>query len=164
MKSIHDPLLACIVVGSLALPQHARAQGASGTIQKTRDTGVIALGVRDSSLPFSYIDGQHNHVGYAVDICLRIVEALKRELNLPQLKTEKTAVTVPPNNLNLRFPMSPPLEAAFARPTDSPDPTRTDPGASRRGVGRTQRVVRLAIRQSALQLQERSQCSERTCS
>ena len=93
MKSMHGPLLACTVFGALALPQQARAQSAAGTIQKMRDTGVIALGVRDSSLPFSYIDGQHSHVGYAVDICLRIVEALKRELNLPQLKTEKTAVT-----------------------------------------------------------------------
>lgn len=52
MKSMHGPLLACIVVGSLALPQQARAQDASGTIQKIRDTGAIALGVRDSSLPF----------------------------------------------------------------------------------------------------------------
>ena len=65
----------------------------TGTLQKVKETGTIVMGVRDSSVPFSYLDGQQHPTGYAVDICLKVVDAVKKELNLPNLKVEMNPVT-----------------------------------------------------------------------
>jgi glutamate/aspartate transport system substrate-binding protein len=74
----------------LALP--ATAAELTGTLQKVKETGVITLGVRDSSVPFSYLDDHQKPVGYAIDICYRIVDAVKKELNLPDLKVQTVPV------------------------------------------------------------------------
>ena len=50
------------------------------TLQKVRETGVITLAHRESSTPFSYVDANKRPVGYALDLCMRVVEALKRDL------------------------------------------------------------------------------------
>ncbi len=76
----------------LMLPVHA-ADAPSGTLQKIKETKLITLGVRDSSVPFSYLDDRQKHIGYAIDVCLRIVDAVKAELNLPDIKVEMTSVT-----------------------------------------------------------------------
>ncbi|MDR3522774.1 MAG: amino acid ABC transporter substrate-binding protein [Acetobacteraceae bacterium] len=81
-----------IALGLAALlPHQARADG--GTLQKIKDTGTITLGYRESSAPFSYLDDNQKPVGYAMDICTRIVDAVKKELSLPALKVELTPVT-----------------------------------------------------------------------
>ena len=80
-----------LIAGLIATAQAADAPG--GTLQKIKETGTIALGVRDSSIPFSYLDGQQQPVGFAIDICLKVADAVKKELNLPNLKVEKTPVT-----------------------------------------------------------------------
>jgi glutamate/aspartate transport system substrate-binding protein len=49
----------------------ARAEELSGTLRKIKETGGIALGFRDSSIPFSYLDDNQKPVGYAMDICYR---------------------------------------------------------------------------------------------
>src|SRR2546429_5396002 len=41
---------------------------------------------RDASIPFSYYDDRQQPVGYAVDLCMRIVDAVKSELKMPNLK------------------------------------------------------------------------------
>lgn len=74
----------------LALP--AVAAELTGTLQKVKETGTITLGVRDSSIPFSYLDDQQKPVGYAIDICNKIVDAVKTELKLPDLKVQTVAV------------------------------------------------------------------------
>ena len=61
---------------------HADAEELSGTLRKIKDTGVINIGYRDSSIPFSYLDDNQKPVGFAIDICLKIVEAVKKELKL----------------------------------------------------------------------------------
>ena len=76
----------------LALPAVALAQE-SGTLKKVRDAGVIVLGVRDASIPFSFLDEQQNAVGYSVDLCNRVVEAVKREIKMPNLEVKKQVVT-----------------------------------------------------------------------
>ena len=73
-----------------ALP--AQAAEPTGTLQKIKETGTITLGVRDSSVPFSYLDDHQKPVGYAIDICMQIVEAVKKELNLPALKVATVSV------------------------------------------------------------------------
>lgn len=79
-------LLACFVAP-------AQAQELTGTLKKIKETGTIVLGVRESSLPFSYIDGEQKVVGYSIDICMRIVSDIKSELKMSNLEVKTQFVT-----------------------------------------------------------------------
>jgi ABC-type amino acid transport substrate-binding protein len=76
-------LLAALVATVAAGP--ASAQQLSGTLQKINDTGTIVIGHRNASPPFSYLDHNKQPAGYSVDLCLRIVEAVKQRLGRPDL-------------------------------------------------------------------------------
>jgi glutamate/aspartate transport system substrate-binding protein len=69
------------------------AQELTGTLKKIKDTGTITLGHRESSVPFSYYDDKQQVVGYAMDLCGRIVERVKSELKLPKLDVQLNPVT-----------------------------------------------------------------------
>ena len=72
------------------------AEGAAadeGTLKKIRDNGAITLGVRESSIPLSYLDASQQPIGYHIDICNRIVDAIKTQLKLPALKVAHQSVT-----------------------------------------------------------------------
>jgi len=71
----------------------ADAEELTGTLKKIKETGVINIGYRDSSIPFSYLDDNQKPIGFAIDICMKIVEAVKRELKLDRLTTEFNPVT-----------------------------------------------------------------------
>lgn len=61
-------------------------------IKKIKETGKITVGHRESSIPHSYlVDGKP--VGYSMDVCANIVDELKKQLKLPDLKVEYKAVT-----------------------------------------------------------------------
>ncbi|WP_322030820.1 glutamate/aspartate ABC transporter substrate-binding protein [Paraburkholderia sp. J76] len=70
----------------------AYAQDA-GTLKKIKDTGVISLGHRESSIPFSYYDDKQNVIGYSQDYAMKIVEAVKQKLNMPNLKVKLVPIT-----------------------------------------------------------------------
>jgi glutamate/aspartate transport system substrate-binding protein len=74
-------------------PLAATADEPSGTLKKIKESGVIAIGHRESSIPFSYYDDKQQVVGYSQDIALRIVDAVKRELKLPDLQVKLVPVT-----------------------------------------------------------------------
>jgi glutamate/aspartate transport system substrate-binding protein len=74
---------------TLALPATAQ----EGTLKKIKDSGSITVGHRDSSIPFSYYDDKQQPVGYAVDLCMRIVDAVKTELKMPKLEVKYQLVT-----------------------------------------------------------------------
>ena len=82
--------LAAAVAGLLG---PAQAQELTGTLKKIKDTGTITIGHRDSSVPFSYLDDQQKPIGYALDICMRVVDAVKRELKLDKLDVKMVPVT-----------------------------------------------------------------------
>lgn len=65
----------------------------TGTLKKIKDTGSITIGHRESSIPFSYLDGNQKPVGYAMDLCHKAVDAIKTELALPNLKVNYIPVT-----------------------------------------------------------------------
>ena len=65
----------------------------SGTLKKVKDNGSITLGIRESSYPLSYLDDKQQPVGYHIDVCNRIVDAVKARLKLPALKVQHQAVT-----------------------------------------------------------------------
>jgi glutamate/aspartate transport system substrate-binding protein len=71
----------------------ADADELTGTLKKIKETGVINIGYRDSSIPFSYLDDSQKPVGFAIDICLKIVDAVKKELKLDKLTVEFNPVT-----------------------------------------------------------------------
>ena len=71
----------------------ALAQELSGTLKKIKDTGAITLAHRESSVPFSYYDDKQQVVGYAMDLCYRIVDAVKSELKLDKLEVKLNPVT-----------------------------------------------------------------------
>ena len=84
MKHLIAALAACAV----ALPAVAQ-----DTLKKVRETGAITIGHRDASVPFSYYDDKQQPIGYAMDLCLRIVDAVKAELKMPGLKVNYQLVT-----------------------------------------------------------------------
>jgi glutamate/aspartate transport system substrate-binding protein len=74
------PLLAALLLGA-----PAESAELTGTLKKIRDNNRLVLGVRDTATPFSYLDQNQKVVGFAVDICLKIADAVKRELQMPGL-------------------------------------------------------------------------------
>jgi glutamate/aspartate transport system substrate-binding protein len=66
---------------------------AQDTLKKVRDSGSITIGHRDASVPFSYYDDKQQPVGYAIDLCLRIVDAVKSELKMPKLDVKYQLIT-----------------------------------------------------------------------
>lgn len=66
---------------------------AQGRLDKIKESGQITLGYRESSIPFAYLDGQQKPVGYSMDICNGIVEAVKQHLGLAQLNVRQVPVT-----------------------------------------------------------------------
>ncbi|MEM5430161.1 MULTISPECIES: glutamate/aspartate ABC transporter substrate-binding protein [Cupriavidus] len=69
------------------------AEQLTGTLKKIKDTGVITLGVRESSIPFNYNLGGVRQVGYSYDINMKIVEAIKDQLKLPNLQVKEIPIT-----------------------------------------------------------------------
>ena len=82
--------LAVLVAAFVAVP--ALAQD-SPTLKKIKDSGTITIGHRDSSMPFSYYDDKQQVVGYALDICMKVVDAIKAELKMPNLQVKLNPVT-----------------------------------------------------------------------
>jgi len=85
-------LLSTIVLAAVSVGP-APAQELTGTLKKIKDTGAITLGHRESSLPFSYYDDRQQVVGYAMDLCYRIVDGVKKELKLDKLDVRLNPVT-----------------------------------------------------------------------
>jgi glutamate/aspartate transport system substrate-binding protein len=69
------------------------AEELTGTLKKIKETGAITIGYRDSSIPFSYLDDNQKPIGFAIDICYKIVDAVKQELKLDKLAIEFNPVT-----------------------------------------------------------------------
>jgi glutamate/aspartate transport system substrate-binding protein len=69
------------------------AYGQDGTLKKIKDTGAITIGHRDASIPFSYYDDKQQPIGYAMDLCLKIADAVKAELKMPKLDVKYQLVT-----------------------------------------------------------------------
>lgn len=82
-------LYVAIFFGGLSLTVTAYAN----TLEKIRTSQSITLAHRDASVPFSYLDEHKKPLGYSLDLCLKVVAAIKRELKLPKLTVNYLAVT-----------------------------------------------------------------------
>lgn len=65
----------------------------SGTLKKIKESGTITLGVRDSSIPFAYLDDKQTYQGYSIDLCMKIVAAVQKTLGVAQLDVKMNPVT-----------------------------------------------------------------------
>jgi len=89
MKHVITLLAGLAAALAVALPAAAQ----EGTLKKIKESGSITIGHRDASAPFSYYDDKQQPVGYAMDLCLRIVDAVKSELQMPKLAVKYQLVT-----------------------------------------------------------------------
>lgn len=85
---------------SLLPPSWALAQSVDGIVDRIKEKNTISIGYRDASIPFSYVDGKGQPLGYSTDICIQVAETVKKALNLPDLKIEWVPV-----NLQNRIPL-----------------------------------------------------------
>jgi len=83
----------CFMLVAALFALCANAQELTGTMKKIKDTGAITLGHRESSIPFSYLDDKQQPIGYAMDLCMKVVDAVKAELKLPNLKVNLQPVS-----------------------------------------------------------------------
>jgi glutamate/aspartate transport system substrate-binding protein len=86
-------LLCIAVAGALALPVAAQAQALNGTLKKIKDSGEIVLGYRDASIPFSYVVSGDKPIGFSHDLQLKVVEQVKKQLQMPNLRVRYNLVT-----------------------------------------------------------------------
>ncbi|MDH4553839.1 glutamate/aspartate ABC transporter substrate-binding protein [Pseudomonas sp. BN417] len=92
MRMLPKILAAAIAATLISAP--AFAAELTGTLKKIKETGTITLGHRDASIPFSYLGTEPGKpVGYSHDIQLKVVEAIKQELGMPDLKVRYNLVT-----------------------------------------------------------------------
>jgi glutamate/aspartate transport system substrate-binding protein len=78
---------------ALAIAASFGASAQDGTLGKIKSSGAITVGHRDASLPFSYYDDKQQPIGYSMDLCMQIVEAVKAELKMPNIKVNYQLVT-----------------------------------------------------------------------
>ncbi len=71
----------------------AQAAELTGTLKKVKETNSITVGYRESSIPFSYLDNNGKPIGYAMELCGKVVDAVKADLKMPGLKVNYTPVT-----------------------------------------------------------------------
>jgi len=88
------PLLSALafVLAASLMPASAFAEPGA-VLKKIKESGELTLGYRESSIPFSYLDDKAQPVGYSIELCGKVVDAIKAELKMPALKVNRQAVT-----------------------------------------------------------------------
>lgn len=86
------PRLTAIAALLAALVPAAHAQG-TGTLDKLKASGAITVAYRESSIPFSYLDGSAQPTGFGWEICQRIVAEAKKATGRADLKVQTQSVT-----------------------------------------------------------------------
>lgn len=82
-----------VLLASVTVSNFAHAEELTGTLKKIKDNGVIVVGHRESSVPFSYYNNEQKVVGYSQDYSDAIVDAVKKKLNLPNLQVKMMPIT-----------------------------------------------------------------------
>src|SRR6202045_2165980 len=88
----HLPMIGLALAAAFCGSQ-ANAEELTGTLKNIKETGAVPIGFRDSSIPFSYLDDSQKPVGFAMDICYKVVDAVKKELKLDKLEVKLNPVT-----------------------------------------------------------------------
>jgi glutamate/aspartate transport system substrate-binding protein len=101
-KLVLAVLVACMsTMGTASYAQDSvGVEQLTGTLKKIRTTGAVTIGFRDASVPFSYVGPGRKPIGYSIDLCLAIVDAIKTELGVDNLQVKYLPV-----NPQTRIPM-----------------------------------------------------------
>jgi glutamate/aspartate transport system substrate-binding protein len=81
-----------LLAGMLAATT-AFAEDLTGTLKKVKESGTITMGIRESSYPLSYLDDKQQPIGYHIEVCNKIIDAVKKELKMADLKVQHQPVT-----------------------------------------------------------------------
>ncbi len=95
-RVLRGVLGAALLAGSAT----ALAQSTDPILERIKAKGTITLGYRESSIPFSYLDDGRKPVGYAIDLCMKVVDSVRQRLQMPALKVDYIAVN-PQNRIAL---------------------------------------------------------------
>ena len=85
-------LLAVALIAPLLAITGANAQELTGTLKKVKDSKTVTLGYRESSIPFSYVNKVGEPIGYSIELCRKLVEAMGETLG-KELQLKWLAVT-----------------------------------------------------------------------
>ena len=84
--------LSSVLAALLMFSGPVTAQTLTGTLQKAKETNTIVIGFQEGSIPFSYLDANQKPIGYTIELCLKIIDEVKKQINAPDLKVEYTPV------------------------------------------------------------------------
>src|SRR5215472_16779138 len=93
MKTAIGVIVTAALLAGVSAP--AKTQSLEGTLKKVKETGAITIGHRDSSIPLSYLDDKLQPIGFSIELCKRVTEAVKTRLGLPHLTVKYNPVTSP---------------------------------------------------------------------
>jgi glutamate/aspartate transport system substrate-binding protein len=85
--------LSLITMGAALLLTSAVSYADSPVLERIKERGQINMGHRESSVPFSYIGEDGKPQGYSIDLCMKFIDAIKAEIEMPNLKINLVPVT-----------------------------------------------------------------------
>jgi glutamate/aspartate transport system substrate-binding protein len=87
--------ISLITMGAVLLVAGTATSYADGSpvLDRIKERGSINMGHRESSVPFSYIGDDGKPQGYSVDLCMKVIDAIKEEIEMPDLKINLVPVT-----------------------------------------------------------------------
>jgi glutamate/aspartate transport system substrate-binding protein len=91
MKSVIGIIAAACLLVSAEAP--AAAQDLEGTLKKIKETGIVTIGYRETSLPLSYLDDKLMPVGFSIELCKHVVDAVRAKLGMLDLTVKYNPVT-----------------------------------------------------------------------
>ena len=71
----------------------AAAVQAGPVLDRVAAGGKLVVAHRESSIPFSYLDQEKKPVGYALDLCLKLAEAVRKKTGAKNMQVEFLQVT-----------------------------------------------------------------------
>ena len=88
MKYRAVPLLSALALAAATCAAHG-----GPVLDRIKHSGKIVIAHRESSIPFSYLDNDNKPIGYAIDLCLRVADVVRKRLAMPDLRVEYLGVT-----------------------------------------------------------------------
>ena len=76
MRALAALLLAAAAGLAAAEDAQPAPEGLAGTLRKARASGHVTIGYRESSIPFSYLSQRGEPIGYSIDLCKLVVDAM----------------------------------------------------------------------------------------
>lgn len=97
MENIMQTKVISLVVACATTVLSASSVSAEDTgsfvLERIKERGVINVGHRESSIPFSYIGPDNIPIGYSIDLCMEIVNQIKDTIDTPDLAVNYVPVT-----------------------------------------------------------------------